>query len=216
MHMLFQVSSSVEKRNARDALVIPFWKKEGSLVPACDAALFEEEYAPVLACGDFQGNEGECICLWSKNPAEKRIFLLGLGSEESLTAEQMRRSWSVLTRLLIHRKIKSANILFPNYPVSNYLAKASIEGLLFGTYVFDKYKHDALKEKPTSHIECLTLLTPEIHATHELCDSVQKVLTAVFFARDLVNGNADEVTPEYLAQAALDLAKTFPRVTAEI
>jgi leucyl aminopeptidase len=216
--MQFQVSSIVEKRNVRDALVIPFWKGEKGVLPACEASFFEEDYAPVIASGDFEAKVGECVCLWSKRPEEKRIFLLGLGSKEACTQELLRRSWSALTQLFIKKKIKTANILLPLFETAKHtlFARASLEGMLLGTYAFDKYRHDTLKETPSSHVECLTILTSEIHAIQELCAYVQKIIKAVFFARDLVNGCADDITPQYLGQVAQEMAKTFARVTVEV
>jgi leucyl aminopeptidase len=43
-----------------------------------------------------------------------------------------------------------------------------------------------------------------------------EIVKAVYFARDLVNGNADDVTPQYLAAAAQQLAKKHSRIKTTI
>ena len=75
------------------------------------------------------------------------------------------------------------------------------EGAILSTYTFNRYKSE--KAACIEQIEYFTTsMTPK-----ELLN-LYELSTAVFYARDLVNENAHIVTPEYLAQEAVKLAKS--------
>lgn len=213
--MQIRTSANAEKREIHDAIVIPFWKMaEAAIV---DIEQFRDIILPPIAAGDFEGKEGEIVCLWSNKPEEKRLLLLGLGSKQAINAESLRRSWSQLVRFCRKQKIKTINLIMPFIETLPHTiaTKAIVEGLFFGDYVFDALKSDQLKEEPTNHVELVTLITPEIHETEAIVKAVVKVMSAVWFARDLINGNADDVTPQYLAELASDLSQEHPRIQLE-
>ncbi|MBS0655680.1 MAG: leucyl aminopeptidase, partial [Verrucomicrobia bacterium] len=168
-------------------------------------------WQPPVAAGDFDAKEGDVVCVWSSSPEEKRLLLLGLGEKEKVTAERLRRAWSELTKFCRKQKIKTLNVLLPEIeslprPIA---ARAIVEGLFLGNYVYDVHKLE-----PASLVEQITLIASDVHAIEEIVDKVTKVMAAVWLARDLCNGNADDITPQYLSQIAQEIAKEHPRAEA--
>ena len=82
-------------------------------------------------------------------------------------------------------------------------------------YTFDKLRGRTLKEKAPvllSHVNF-------VGASKESLKAAKKALTickGVYFTRDLVNGNADDVTPQYIGEVAKELAKDFPSIKTTV
>lgn len=200
--MQIHTTAYLDKREVSDALVIAYYK--GQLVRPDLGHLETICQAPIHA-GDFTGGLGELACVWGAEVEEKRIFLLGLGPEESCSPEKLRIAYGAVAKACFKYKCKSLNILLPEL---EYAPKAVVEGLLSAGYIFDLYKSE--KEEP---LEDITLIGKD---ALKAADRALRVMTSVNRARDLINGNADTVTPQFLAQYAKELSQEFPRITTEI
>jgi leucyl aminopeptidase len=64
-------------------------------------------------------------------------------------------------------------------------------------------------EENVSLLQKITLISPDKRAL-ELAEETLAICDGVYYARDLINGNADEVTPEYFGLCAHGLDKQFP------
>jgi len=212
--MQIRTHVNADKRPEHSAVVMPFYKAKGPQ-PAVEypERLLAHAHAPIAA-SDFTAKNGEVTWLWANEP-EKRIVLLGLGDKETQNSETLRRAFASLCRSCIEKKIASFSLFLPLYdePVSDAFTKASLEGLYFESYSFDRHKD---QEKKSCKIEEVTLITPKHHKTSELVEDVHKIMQAVFFARDLVNENADIVTPDYLAECAKEIAQNAARITTHV
>lgn len=202
---------SIEKRGEADIIFLPFWKgkekpKNGSLNDK--VAKWVER--PILS-GDFTGKEGELALVYLKDEKEKRALLVGLGEEEKISVNVLRKCYGKALRFAQEKKLSRINVLFPALSqlrgiTADECLQGVVEGLLLTNY------HFAVK----SAKEDMRVLIKEI----ELVGILPKVMTAVkryeaiaesvYFARDLVNGNADLITPAFLAEEAKTLAKRFP------
>ncbi len=220
------VQNIVERTDA-DALVIPFWK-EGNQKQAAfdmDKALdktWHKQIASVLASGDFKGNEGEFVYLYVTNGLEKRLILLGLGEKDLITAETLRRSFGALIQSCIAKQLNSLNIAIPQLEFihQDILLNGIADGVLLANYVFNVWKHNDTNEQS----EIQTLKKPLERVTwvgidDKMLEVIQQagiVAKGVYYARDLVNGNADEVTPQYLTQCAKEIAKKIPAIKTTV
>ncbi len=196
---------TLKQRKKADLLVIPFWKGKKKAELAASAPDFEQEFELPLDTEDFKGKEGEVLVLYLKNGAEKRLALLGLGEKQKSSVEGMRRAYSSLVRQCFTRKIETLNVLLPEVEGS---IKGASEGLLLSNYAFEKLKRDSLKDKAT---QLLTSCAFVGAGSKEIAEAKKAALVceSVAYARDLVNGNADDVTPQTLAQEALALTKQY-------
>jgi leucyl aminopeptidase len=140
-----------------------------------------------------------------------------LGPEEKVTTEKLRRSYAALTEFSIKKKIPDLNLVLPK--ISGLDEEASlrgvVEGLLLANYTFDQLKHDSIKEEKTELLKKVHL----IGGGKNTLAYAQKCLTicdGVYLARDLINGNADDVNPDHLVQVAKGFAKTLSHVKTTV
>jgi leucyl aminopeptidase len=204
-------AENFSKRKSSDLLILPFWQgKKGE--PACPMREFESAYRLPVRTGDFSGKEGEVCFVYRKGSKENRLLLLGLGKQEEFHAENLRRSYSAAAKACRKKKIRAISAALPE--ADSPMAAACVEGLLLANYAFDQLKSDILKEEP-SVLQKICLIGIDAAVLAE-CRRMQRLVEAVNFARDLVNGNADDVTPEMLADTALKLAKEFSSIKTTV
>ena len=214
--MQISVVEKLKQRKAADAIVIPFWQEKKKAVVACLASEFASAYAEPLKAGDFHGKEGETLILYHRG-REKRIILLGLGGKKANSIDTFRRAYAQSVKVALRKKLRTVNFILPlvEWVEMPVLAKAVSEGILLTNYAFDKLKEKALKEDPHPLLTkgCLIGCSKK---DHESVKKAAKVISEVNFVRDLVNGNADDVTALALAQAAKDIGKQFSNVKTTI
>lgn len=210
--MKFSSTAHFDKRPSADILVLPYWK--GKKLPegaSKECAHFKELASGPIELNDFRGKEGELAWVYPSTSKEKRIALLGLGDQESVTAEKLRRAYGLLTKACLQKKCREVNIVIPEIPklAGELLMQGLAEGILLSNYIFDKLKHDALKENPTILLRKANFINAPKNGL-AYAEKYAGICTGVYLARDLVNGNADDVTPQYLADVAKKLEKEFP------
>jgi leucyl aminopeptidase len=215
--MQFKTISSLEKRDSSDVLIIPFWKGKKFPEPVSELSRLKTKVQPPIHAKDFTAKEGECIWLYGDDVAEPRLLLLGLGVEEKITSEKLRRAFGACVKACQQRKAVKLTTLFP---VSDYIsqetaAKAIAEGLISANYSFDAFKNETAKDS-ISHIEEVSFIGSDAIPVLDAVHTVQKVMKGVYLARDLTNGNADDVTPECLAEYARKIVKKHPRLKVEV
>lgn len=146
--------------------------------------------------------KGECAEIQVVGTSDEVYLLLGLGKG---SPDEIRKSYASLSLWCRKKRVEELNLV-----VFKDAGCFSSEGILFGNYVYDRYK----KEKGIL-LKTLHLLDakPEEKKQFEKTFSIG---TGMNLARDLINGNADEVTPSFLAKQAEELAKAHPNVSVEI
>lgn len=178
-----------------DLLVRPVWQGEKGKLPAALQA-------------DFSGKLGEVYFIYPENGPEKRLALVGLGTEKDITVEKLRRAFGSLTKEAVKRKLKTVAIEFPQ--VSGMDEDSRLRGVIEGL-LFANYGYSELKTEPFSPLKKVALLG----ISKSLFDKVayyETLFEGVNFARDLVNGDADYVTPSFIAEAGKKLgAKVLDR-----
>lgn len=212
--MQFANVPGMAKRKPADLTILPFWQNKKRPLPACEfKELSSLANLPVKA-GDFQGKEGECLLLYSPKRKEKRVLLLGLGDKNKGTGETLRRAYAAAVKACHKKKVKHINVGLPK-GVGKEGSSAIAEGLLLANYTFDQLKKDSLKGDPQVTVSkaCFIGASKEEMAA---CHRSQKLIGAVNFARDLVNGNADDVTPQYLSKMAEGLEKEFSSIKTTV
>lgn len=198
----------VKERKAADAIVLPFWEGKKQAEKATSFSEADDIAHMPIAAGDFKGKEGEVMVLYGpKLKEEKRVLLVGLGLKEKSTLETFRKSYAAVVKAALGKKFKTLNIVMPNV---KGVASGICEGLLLANYCFDK-----MKKEPGALLSKVAFIGIDAKEFTE-CKKLETLIESVNFARDLVNSNADEVTPQRLSECAELLAKEFPKVTATV
>lgn len=213
--MDFTATSHFDKRSGADVLIVPYVKLKGKPALALKNELLKKELKAPLAAGDFRANEGELLWVYPDAGIDKRIVLLGLGEDDKVDIERLRRAYGAVSKACIGKKLSKVNVCFPDALklVGAELAQGIVEGFLLTNYSFTGNK-SLSKDKP-SLINKISLLGASAAIT-TLAKKYVSIFNGVYFARDLVNGNADDVTPQGFAAIAKELAKDLPLVKATV
>jgi leucyl aminopeptidase len=155
------------------------WVKEGRLLSQGEA--LDARLGGLLrrALEGASLKEGESLLVAAP---EGQVLLFGLG-------EDARSSGGRLAQALL--KLRFPEALVESLPEAYALA----EGLLLGAYRFDRHRSE--KEEKA--------LTLRILGAEEVLERARKVAEGVYLARDLVNEPPNLLTPEALAERALEL-----------
>jgi Leucyl aminopeptidase len=215
--MDFFTTATLQSRKSADLLVIPFWKGSKRAEEAAEAASFGKLLADPLSTSDFKGTEGELLIHYVSGQPEKRFALLGLGAQNELTVEKLRRSYANITKICRKNKLESINIVVPK---CTSMAEQDVilglsEGLLLPNYAFSSLKHDTIKDGKPVLLEKATIIGAN-KTELTLANKCATLCESVNFVRDLVNGNADDVTPQHLAAVARGLEKTCKHVKTTV
>lgn len=215
--MKFQAENRLEGRKRADVLALPFWQGKKQAESAGKIGKLAAIAAEPIQMGDFTGKEGEVLILYAKGIPEQRLVLLGLGEYEKLTVEKLRRAYASLGKACRSRKVQDINLLVPEIPSLKEaeIIRGVAEGLLLVNYAFTKLKHDVIKDDKPTLLEKATLIGAGKQGI-EIARKYATIAEGVYFTRDLVNDNADTVTPQYLAKTAQELAKNLPRVKTTV
>jgi leucyl aminopeptidase len=206
---------SLEKRPQSDACIIPFSKDDtGKIVPLFEDSSLLRACHRLLETKDFKAKEEEIEVIYPDPVAERRIVVLGLGDHKNITNDTIRTSFASASRYLTQRSVTSLTVIPPvlENVSSKILLKACLQGLLFGLYDFREYRTPK-KDEQRSSISEIAFLTESPHMLAEIEHEVQSIMEAVSFARDLVNKNADEITPKGFASIAQSLGDAELRIT---
>jgi leucyl aminopeptidase len=204
--MQLSSASSFSGRPSSDVVVLPFWQSKKA-EPACPMQEFKSFYGSI---DDFTGKEGETLFLYKKGGKESRIVLLGLGKKSEYTAETLRRSYAAALKACRKKKLKHLSVALPETegPAAYFVS----EGLLLANYAFDM-KFSKEEAQPLVQKICLVGIDTE---TLKECRDAQTVVSAVNYARDLINGNADDVTAQLLSKKAKELEKESKAIKTTI
>ncbi|MBL7997994.1 MAG: leucyl aminopeptidase [Candidatus Kapabacteria bacterium] len=180
-----------------------------------DTALFTTQSAAVRAAfpasagnfdsGDFTGKKGSVAqCYHGSGKQTKRVYLVGLGKSEAVSAEGIRRASSAAARAAQRGKVKHISFEVPETASLNTteISEAIIEGAVLGVYAFDKY---ITKPADASKLEAVSLCTANktiVPAVKAGLDFATKVSQGVYLTRDLANAPNNEIYPETLAKRA--------------
>lgn len=197
----------IADRLPADLVVLPFWQGIKKGEPAFVLGPFKEELAAVLDADDFKGKEGETALVYTGHKKESRLLLLGCGKKAEATDETFRRAASVAVKLCRKKEWTSLTLICPEQ--GNYHT-ALVEGVVLSNYVFSDLKSE--KETPLRRV-CFVGVSK---SQEKECFRAETVSNAVNFARDLINGNADDITPQKLAETAKEICKGSSALKATV
>jgi len=204
--MQVKAFEQLDEQEKSDVLVIPFWQGKTRAEMAISSKEYEAVVLLAVQSHDFEGKLGEITIIYTTSNIHKRLLLLGLGKKEVCDKEKLRRAYSYVAKMCHQKKWKICTLFLPKINKISTLdvSIATVEGVALTNYDFLSYKHK--KEKKL--IEKLTIIGMGSQAKESIARTLS-IIEGVNFARDLVNGNADDVTPEFMAKMGRSLAKRF-------
>lgn len=188
-------------------IVIPYFEGDKEAEPAFNLKKGGVELGKdSLAFEDFKGKNSETLPLYVKG----RYLLLGLGKKADCKEEELRRAYGAAARTCLCKKWSEAAFFLPE-GLKSEVAFSAAEGIYSASYLFTKYK----KENGQTPLKKLFLANG---GASELSEFKRAGLIAegAHLARDLVNTNADEATPEFLAMAARKIAKRSSNIKVKV
>lgn len=128
------------------------------------------------------------------------IVYCGIGAAHECTVAALRTAAAKASQMLQKLKRTQTAVEIPLLPLDPALVeKTVIEGILLGAYRFTKYRQDVSASLQSIEIVGGTLRARELGTVRHQCQ-------AVTYARDLINDNASEITPQRLAVEAKKIA----------
>jgi leucyl aminopeptidase len=140
----------------------------------------------------------------------RRFILIGLGPRGDFDAEQAR-----VAAAIAHRRVRELGTATLCWEVPHHVSDGIVAGLVEGT-VLHAYRFDRYKRRSDSTREVGRLI---VSAHHDVSDPVRTasvISAAQNRARDLGNMPANELTPEALAQYALQSGERLGRLTVTV
>ena len=211
--MQLTVHASISKRPKADLIVVPFFKTKKGAEPAVNIPDLKGSIDPILKAGDFSGKEGSTMLAYLLGKTEKRLLLLGLGMAKSLSMEGLRKAYGAAMKRCQGKVWPHVNFVIPKCDTidTHDVTRAVSEGIALASYVFDEWK--SKDNKKPFHLRKGVLVGARDAA---VCKKTMGILTGVNLARNLINRNALDVTPQTLGVEARKLAKHFTFVKATI
>ena len=209
--MKIEFVENFPKRGKGDLLIVPYWEQTGLASNLHSLAIDR-----LLKSNDFKGKIGETALLYPEDGPEARILLLGLGHKKEITHESLRRSYAAAVKVAREKRVHKVHLLFPEIsklPLAEAI-QGVFEGIFLTSYAFCHLKGDTLKDNPPIFLDHLSISGLSSSAMKQI-ERLQKISSAVCFARDLVNGNADDIHPGRLAKEALAFGKGIKTVVLE-
>ena len=90
---------------------------------------------------DFSGEEQDEVLIYPEKSRAKRIALLGMGNNEDIDAERLRRTAAKGAALAKKAKTETVAVINPGTSLdAETTSQAIVEGFMLASYSFDRYK----------------------------------------------------------------------------
>jgi leucyl aminopeptidase len=171
---------------------------------------------------DFKGKLSEILVLYSnlglQTKSPSRLILAGMGSAKDYSIEKLREAFGNIGNLCCEKKFNELGLILPSKKGSRLSRKedalqsatAVIEGLLLGSYRFNKYKSG--EDVTEFDFEDITVFSRSAADIPSLRKGVEyaKVSTEIAkIARDLTNTPSNDLTPTELTKRSKTIAKKY-------
>ncbi|MCI5166857.1 MAG: leucyl aminopeptidase [Candidatus Electrothrix sp. GM3_4] len=220
--MIFELNQKEAEMFNGDLLVYFIRETKGKAVP-CPSKIVRRKLKHAWKSGDFTGKKGQTFLFYpsatAKGPAAYRVLAVGLGkaadeTDKNALREQIRLAAGGAVQQAAGLKVKSMMAVLPEKTglEDTEVAECLTEGLILGSYRFDKYK--SKKEDQDEHDEQVKLeaiflqigaLTPK--AVQKGMSLGKKAGIAACRARDMANEPGNGWPPAKFAEFARRLAR---------
>jgi leucyl aminopeptidase len=208
-NVTFQTTSPAEVR--ADVVALPIFEgpEAGPGVKEAGAALGEDLLA-LYTSNKLRGKPGEALNVptFGRLPAAS-LLLVGLGKRDKVDADAVRRGIGKVAGRLARFGTIATTLPQAVDGDGDGAVQATVEGLLLGSYRFDRYKGKGTDPSDTAQslAEVVILGNGRGAGAKQAIDRGRIIAESVAWARDLVNTPALDATPEFLAKEARRVAR---------
>ena len=209
----FQFSTASPMEVDADLLVLPMFEgpEAGPGVKEVDAAL-DADLAQICRDNRMRGKLGEAFTVPTLGKIRaKGVLLVGLGRRDQANSDTIRRALGRVAARAARFETVATTVAQAAGRRAEEAAEAAVEGLLLGSYRFDRYKSaDGDNGDGGASLRRVILIGPSRWDGSGIRDAMRRaqvVSESVAWARDLVNMPAIDATPDYLAREAQKMAK---------
>jgi leucyl aminopeptidase len=168
------------------------------------------------ASGEFKGNLGELLTLHPAGRlAVKRVLVVGLGPQEKVTLQSIRRASAIAARyaqntgasdVVLALELESGTPQSGKIGDREQVVQAQVEGALLGLYTFRKYKSGDSDERQVMQLQVFTSNAGQQDVERGI-ERGRVLAEATNVARDLINEPANVLSPTELANRAQAMAQ---------
>ncbi|MDE3245441.1 MAG: leucyl aminopeptidase [Acidobacteriota bacterium] len=201
------ISSQPGKDFAGDVLIVPvFSGRERHRLPLAISKVVRQ----VMDEGDFKADFMELVPLHHPNGVKdsRWMLLVGLGEEEALTLNKIRKAVGTAGRHAIKKQWASVGVVAPATSVLGHdeVQETVLEGILLADYDMVAFKGDKAEAKRFKSIEIFTN-GDDTRKARRRQTQIEAGVEACHRVRDMANTPAAEMYPESFAAEAAKLAK---------
>ena len=217
--MKFNIKSGTPEKQ-RSACVVAGIFEQQKLTPAAEALDKSSNgyITSILGRGDMKGKAGSTLMLHNvPNSACERVLLVGLGKEQELGDKGYRDAVRAVFKALSDTGAADAALFLLEAPVKNRdlrwkILQIAVSGLE-SMYRFDRLKSKVEEAEPKLRKIILGIIDPlteeERAASEQALQQGLGVADGMNLAKDLGNLAPNICTPTYLAEQAVNMAKTY-------
>ncbi|EDP75497.1 leucyl aminopeptidase [Hydrogenivirga sp. 128-5-R1-1] len=148
----------------------------------------------------FKGKEGQIERIPLPRQRVEIVYVVGLGDKKKVNTDTFRRVSALAIKRIKRDKVEKVLFVLPR-GTKNKPFQAVAEGVVLGSYSFDKYK----EKKEEERFEVKEVLIQDVDK--EAVNRGVVIAEAQNYARDLVNEPGNVINPITLAEEAKKLAK---------
>jgi leucyl aminopeptidase len=197
--MQFSSSKSISERPTSDILLIPVFKEKKAPELVANLGAADKAIRFELRSSGFKAEAGEVHFFCSPELKEKRALLVGLGEEKKFSADVARLAFAKVCEMCHRKYFKKLSLIGSKLPHFS----ESVEALLFRNWEFTKLKGKKGKSAIWEHLHIIG--GPQ--DAKEIACRARDLMEGVFFTRNLITDNANNVTPQHLVKVAKELGK---------
>lgn len=152
----------------------------------------------------FEGKGGSTLLVHTDGRTgfgPKRVLLVGVGKAAALKATDLRALTAAAVQAANKRRLETVAAVVAKTDDAAAAVRFAVEGAVLGGYLYQTWRTQDVKPQSVGNV---VLLAQGDHKA-VIARAVESC-AGVNLARDLVNGPPQEVTPEYMAKVATDVA----------
>ena len=219
MHFHLKINPSDDQLIFKpDSALVKFFFDSGNLATVIDEFFLSLNYP----LGKIQRKtilekKSDEVIYYSQNGEPSVIFIKKIKLDADFTSDFFRDYFAGLMPNLKKKNLRTVHVVAPAFKElkkyfesERHLLQSMLEGIHLGNYTFDNYKSD---RKKTDDLNFLIHYTDQ-KILKKSIENSGKIMSAVYFTRDLVNEPANTLTPpELAARTKKELIKLGIKVT---